>query len=244
MYQSGYKTIKTLADQIVASAQETGKTPERKIAVRQGLMEGIQRARQEISNPEKSQEQVMAEYMRTVSGGFPEDYVEVIQAGPNTPRPVARGDVPGQRSLESDREFMSELQNLKQQYPGLTDREIFLVIQGESSFNPTAESGAGARGLFQIMPEPARESGINYDNLLSMSPAQQLREYSKYLERWGYDGSQSLGILQGAPGYRNASADTVVYEVGSPQWEQNKGWRTSDNGPVTVGSINAYYRLR
>jgi len=35
----------------------------------------------------------------------------------------------------------------------------------------------------------------------------------------------------------------VVYASGSPEWEQNPGWRPKDdkNGDITVGSIKQYY---
>lgn len=245
MYKSSYDNLKSMADQIVESAQESGRTPEKKIQVRQGLMEGVQRTYQKAAKPEKSQQEVMAMYMREIGlDGFPEGYVEAIQAGPDTVKPVGRNDVKGQTSLTSDPDFMSVLSSMKEQYPGLTDREIFLVIKGESSFNPTATNDSGARGLFQIMPESAKDAGVDYENMLSLKPADQLREYKKYLDFWGYDGSYSLGVLQGAPAYRNADKGTVVYEVGSPAWEQNKGWRSSGDGPVTVGSMDAYYKSR
>ena len=245
MYKSSYDNLKSMADQIVESAQESSRTPSKNIQVRQGLMEGISRTYQAAVKPEKSQQEVMAEYMRAIGpDGFPEGFVEVIQAGPETTKPVSRNDVPGQTSLTSDPEFMSVLTSMKEQYPGLTDRELFLVIKGESSFKTTAKNDSGARGLFQIMPDSAKDAGVDYDNMLSLSAADQLREYKKYLDFWGYDGSYSLGVLQGAPAYRNAAKDTVVYEVGSPAWEQNKGWRSSGDGPVTVGSMDAYYKSR
>ena len=245
MYKNSYNNIKSMADQIVESAQESGKTPERKIQVRQGLMEGVQRTYQKAARPEKSQEEIMAEYMETLGPeGFPAGYVEAIQAGPDTVKPVGRNDVPGQTSLTSDPDFMGVLNSMKEEYPGLTDRELFLVIKGESSFKTTAKNDSGARGLFQIMPDSAQDAGVDYDNMLSLSAADQLREYKKYLDFWGYDGSYSLGVLQGAPAYRNAAKGTVVYEVGSPAWEQNKGWRSSGDGPVTVGSMDAYYKSR
>jgi hypothetical protein len=157
-------------------------------------------------------------------------------------RPFGRSDVIGQEALTKDREFMSELSRMQEKYPGLTQREIFLVIKGESSFDPKAVNKSGARGLFQLMPKSAREAGVDYDSILDMSPAEQLRAYEKYLDRWDYKGDVSLGVMQGAPAYRNAPKDTVVYEVGSPAWKQNSVWRSGGNGPVTVGSIDDYYR--
>lgn len=242
MYKQNYDILKSMSEQIVSEAQETTKTPTRNIKANPGLMSNIRRRTESIAPKEPTQEEIMAKYM--ASSGLPKDFVEVIQAGPETPRPAYRGYVEGQRDLEADQEFMDQLNSMKERFPGLTDREIFLVIQGESSFNPRASNDSGARGLFQITPVAAEEAGIDYDRILDMSPAEQLREYEKYLNRWEYTGSHSLGVLQGAPAYRNADEGTVVYEVGSDAWKQNPGWRSGRNGPVTVGSIDAYYRRR
>lgn len=245
MYRKAYNNLTSLADQIREQATSTDKTTTSQQFRRpRGLMNAKQISYIPEEQP-KTQQEVLADYLAEFgSDGLPDDFVEVIQAGPDTPRPAYRSYVDGQRGLEADQEFMSELNRLKERFPGLTDRELFLVIQGESNFNPQASNDSGARGLFQITPVAAKEAGIDYERILDMSPAEQLREYEKYLDRWEYTGSHSLGVLQGAPGYRNADEGTVVYEVGSAAWEQNPGWRSGRNGPVTVGSIDAYYRRR
>jgi hypothetical protein len=66
--------------------------------------------------------------------------------------------------------------------------------------------------------------------------------YEKYLDKWGYDGSYSLGILQAAPAKRNVSPDTIIYKKGSAAWKQNPGWRDKKTGHITKASIDAYYR--
>ena len=57
----------------------------------------------------------------------------------------------------------------------------------------------------------------------------------------GYDGTQSLAVLQAAPGYRNAPLNTVIYKKNSKEWQQNPGWRPSNNGDITGQSIDDYY---
>lgn len=143
--------------------------------------------------------------------------------------------------LKQDEAFMANLNRMKEKYPGLTENEIFKVIEGESAYNPRAKSKAGAVGLFQMMPEPLSEIGFTPDEVISMEPAEQLLVYEQYLKRWNYDGSTGLGILQAAPAYRNASPDTVIYEKGSKEWKMNKGWRSRGNGDITKRSIEAYY---
>jgi hypothetical protein len=139
---------------------------------------------------------------------------------------------------------MDQLTLMQDKYPKLTSQEIFSVIEGESSFRTSViNPDTGAKGLFQITPKAAKEAGINFSKLEKMSPAEQLKEYDKYLQRWGYDGSYSLGILQAAPSYREASEDTVVYtkkSKGGKVFELNPSWFNED-GVATVGSINKYY---
>lgn len=144
-------------------------------------------------------------------------------------------------ALKADPAFAERLSIMMEKYPGLTENEIFKVIEGESSYNPKAVSGAGAVGLFQIMPEVAGELGFTTDEIKSMQPAEQLAVYDAYLSRWDYDGSFGLGIMQAAPAYRKASPDTVIYKKGSKEWKQNKVWRSFDNGDITKESIEAYY---
>ena len=143
--------------------------------------------------------------------------------------------------LKKDEVFMSRLSDMRGRYPGLTEDEVFKVIDGESAFNPKAESSADAVGLFQMMPKVLGELGFTSKEVLAMSPTNQLNVYEEYLERWDYDGSYGLGILQAAPSKRNSPPETIIYKKGSAEWKQNKGWRSANNGDITKRSIEAYY---
>jgi hypothetical protein len=144
--------------------------------------------------------------------------------------------------LTSDEAFNSKLAEMEQKYPGLTRSELFRVIKGESAFNPKAKNSSGASGLFQFMPAVAEELGTTTDAILRMEPAKQLELYDQYLSKWGYKGQVSLGVMQAAPAFANASPNTVIYKKGSKAWEQNPGWRPAEGGDITVASIDAYYR--
>ena len=130
------------------------------------------------------------------------------------------------------------------------DDKVAKIIKGESAGKTAAfNEGSGASGLFQLTT-PAltdlKELGyvdksLTLKQVRGMSRPEQLELYSKYLTRWGYDGSQSLGVLQAAPGFRNAPMDTVIYKKGSKEWDQNPGWRPSDGGDITGNSIDLYY---
>jgi hypothetical protein len=167
----------------------------------------------------------------------------------NSYRPRPRSEGGDTQSLSEqaadllrDEGFQKKLAEMEEKYPGLTRQELFRTIKGESAFNPTATNPSGASGLFQIMPTVAKELGTTRDEILKMSPAQQLDLYDKYLSRWDYTGEVSLGVMQAAPAYASAPPTTVVYEEGSAAWRQNPGWRPREGGDITVASINNYYR--
>jgi hypothetical protein len=52
--------------------------------------------------------------------------------------------------------------------------------------------------------------------------------------------------MQAAPGkakrLKGKPSSTVVYAVGSDAWKENPAWRSSKNGPITLGSLKNYYR--
>jgi hypothetical protein len=141
--------------------------------------------------------------------------------------------------LQDDTEFMTQLASMTEKYPGLTEREIFLVAAKESSMGTDMGS---AGNMFQILGTPAQEAGIDLKKLnKSANMTDHLKALEKYLDRWDYDGSAPLGLLIAAPGYRDAAPDTVVYEKGSKQLKKNPGWAGAD-GNATVASITEFYR--
>lgn len=154
--------------------------------------------------------------------------------------PRGREDI-APEEIKNDPEWQAELKKLREQY-GFEVGELYRLIQGESGFRPTATNPSGAEGLFQFIPKVTEELGYTPGEIKNMTPAQQLSVYGKYLDRWGYDGRNSLSILHAAPAFANASPDTVVYPKGSVEWEQNPPWRPEDGGDITVESINRYYR--
>ena len=145
-----------------------------------------------------------------------------------------------------DTEFMSSVERLAKKY-NTTTNEVYAVIKGESNFDPEAGANSTFKSMFQIGPEAAKEAGIKYGKLATMSPSEQVAAYDKYLSRWDYDGSEglSLGLMQAAPGLaqslKGSPSDTVVYSEGSKAWEANPGWRSDGDGPITIGSIDNYY---
>jgi hypothetical protein len=163
-----------------------------------------------------------------------------VSLGENSPLKPFRLKI---QKLKENSEFMSELTNLKEEFPGLTDNDIFLAAAKESSLNPRAVNSLGYKGLFQVGKAAAKDSGINYENFEKLSAGKQLKEFAKYLRFNKFDPNKhTLGLILAAPSYKNSSPNTVVYKEGSRAANKNPGWVDSKTGNVTVASINNYYR--
>ena len=141
--------------------------------------------------------------------------------------------------LQDNTEFMSQLSAMVDKYPGLTEREIFMVAAKESAVG-TNMGDAG--NMFQILDTPAKEAGIDLQKLnKSDNMTDHLKALEKYLDRWNYDGKAPLGLVIAAPGERYSDPNKVVYPKGSDEAVSNEGWQ-NENGDVTVGSIIKFYR--
>jgi hypothetical protein len=246
MYKNFYNTVTNKADLIQSGL---GPQAPRKTGIvdgdsSKGLMRNakaiLQKAVEERANPEET----VQRYIQQIKSLKQDVKPEKTSSAPDTSlRPKPKGYIEASESLLQDEAFMERLDRMKEKYPGLTDFEIFSVIQGESGFKKDAVSTAGAVGLFQIMEGPLAEIGWTPEEVLAMEPAEQLAVYEQYLDRWNYDGNAPLALLQAAPAYRNASDDTVVYKKGTPAWNQNSNtWAPDKNSDITVGSIKNYYR--
>lgn len=187
----------------------------------------------------------------------------LVQAGAEEPvvkgmenvRPRSRDEGGSEPSLNKkasklfkQESFENNFNMILDKYPGVSRYELLRIIDGESGMNPTAQNkNSKAAGLFQFKPEVAAELGFTTDEIKTMPASEQLLVYERYLDKYKYDGSYSLGILQAAPAYRNASPDTEIYKKNDPvewkrkAWRQNPGWRDS-SGKITRASIDAYYR--
>ena len=181
----------------------------------------------------------------------------LVQAGAKEPevkgmenvRPRSRDEGGSEPSLDEkaselfkEESFKNNFNMILDKYPGVSRYELLRIIDGESGMDPTAQNTKSkAAGLFQFKPDVAAELGFTTEEIKTMPASEQLLVYERYLDKWGYDGSYSLGILQAAPSKRNASPNTIIYKKGSDAWDQNPGWRDS-SGKITRASIDAYYR--
>ncbi len=148
-------------------------------------------------------------------------------------------------ALDSDTDFQRELSILQQKH-GVTREQVYGIIAGESSYNPSVINRFGYAGFFQFgsdaLNDINQQNDTNYtpQSVARLTPAQQLQVYDKYLNRWNFKNTSGLGIMQAAPAFASRSGDTEVYPINSSAWRNNPGWRGAD-GRITVDSINAYY---
>lgn len=180
-----------------------------------------------------------------------------------TPSPRLKGDS-GTLSFEEsatklqresgDSEFKDSVQRLADKYD-ITTREVYDIIQGESKWKPDSENSLGYKGLFQFGEDAITDinrftdATVDYNTIQNLPPSEQVAVYDKHLERWGYDGSIPLAVMQAAPGkaksLKGKPDSTIVYPVDTDPdsaWSRNPGWRKGKNGPITLGSLKNYYR--
>ena len=146
----------------------------------------------------------------------------------------------------NDPTFVNAVKDFSKKYNTTPDK-VYGIINVESAWDPTVINEGGYSGLFQIGEDAARDAGIDYASLSTMTPTQQVAAYDKYLKYWKYDGSVSLGLMQAAPGLakrlKGSPPTTVVYTVGSDAWNANPKWRSGaeGKGPVTMASLDKVY---
>lgn len=229
MYKNFYLKAAQMADMI-----QSGQFKKTSQAKREAMRQGIVSRREPMTQQEFDPMEMVADYLAQIRG---QELPKEVPPEAPPPRPWDFG------KFSEDEEFSRQLDAFLQKYPGVTKRELYDIMAKESSMNPSAiNKQSGAVGLFQFIPKVAEELGFTTDEIARMAPAEQLNLYGMYLDRWDYKGENSLAIMQAAPAFRNADPDTVIYEVGSKAWEQNPGWREANDGPVTVQSVNKFYR--
>lgn len=164
-------------------------------------------------------------------------YIPNSQNGSQSPGGYSQQDI---ASLEANTDFQQTLSRMMVKYPGLTKDRLYRVIAKESSFSPSVQNpDTKASGFFQFIPSTAKSLGVTTDQIIAMSPTEQLNLYDYYLDKNGYTGG-SLGIMQAAPAFSGRSADTEVYKPGTEAYRLNHLWRGKD-GRITVGSIQNFY---
>ena len=129
-----------------------------------------------------------------------------------------------------------------------TSTNMAKMLSGETAtkWHNEAPNSAGYAGFFQLpVIDPSRpkrhpDAEVTWAQMKDMSFEQQLDLYVRYLKKNGYTGTEHLGVMQGAPAYKDRPDNFLAYPRGSKEAVANPGWQVA-SGDVTIGGMKRHY---
>ena len=127
-----------------------------------------------------------------------------------------------------------------------TSENMARMLSGETAakWYNAAPNSAGYAGFFQLpVKDPAHrhpDAKVTWTEMKAMSFKEQLDLYVQYLKDNHYTGTEHLGVMQGAPAYKDRPDNFLAYPKGSKEAAANPGWRVA-SGDVYIGSMKRHY---
>ncbi|MCF8096150.1 MAG: lytic transglycosylase domain-containing protein [Desulfobacteraceae bacterium] len=118
---------------------------------------------------------------------------------------------PGHFSFDNKMKVIEESIDRAASEHNLSRELIACVIRAESGFDPSAVSGAGAQGLMQLMPETARELGVNNPFDIRENIDAGARYLKKMLHDFGGSLEKALAAYNAGPAAVKRFAGDVPY---------------------------------
>jgi hypothetical protein len=133
-------------------------------------------------------------------------------AGATACQAYGSGGAPGSNLPGDQRRVIEDAIDLAAQRHNMPRDLIAGVIRAESDFNPSAVSAAGARGLMQLMPETARELGVENSFDIRENIDAGTRYLKKMLHLFGDNLEKALSAYNAGPGAVQRFNGRVPYD--------------------------------
>lgn len=166
-----------------------------------GILRQVSDLNKHIEDIKSMPDQVEQDVKKSVEESLPE-FAQVFEEKKNQS---------GQDAQSLD-QYLSKVSRSK----GVDESLVRAVIQTESNFNSTARSEDGAIGLMQLMPETARELGVENPQ----NPRENIRGGVEYLGRM----MDEHGSLEEALAAYNAGPEAVRRHGGVPPFEETQNY--------------------
>lgn len=162
------------------------------------------------------------------------DYMKMV-LNPNLSSAVYNNtsisNLSSQTNDETMKRIYSAVDSASKKY-GVDSNLILGIIKQESDFNPSVQSGAGAMGLMQLMPENCKEDGVDDPFNVEQNIQGGVKQLKGYIDQYNGNVEMALMAYNAGPGTmqkRGVTSSEQLYKM--PQETQNY-----------VPKVMSYYR--
>lgn len=164
------------------------------------------------------------------------------QAAPQGGGQVASAQLPTQAFKPAGPLSLTQLSGLDQKY-GLPPGTTYGLMAAESNGKPDAVSNKGAQGLFQVMPDTARQPGYGLKPFDAKDPDGAMGYFAKMYQKAGGDMTKALGYWNAGPGGDPQNPETQGFipkvMAGAKQFATANALDQSKQQPTPADQIQA-----